>query len=72
MEQLYKEILQFFLIIFNRQVRSDVLLGVHAGSQDLKKLLDEISISYNVNLSDFIDVEEMKVDLFVKKVATRL
>jgi hypothetical protein len=46
MEQLYKEILQFFLIIFNRQVRSDVLLGVHAGSQDLKKLLDEISISF--------------------------
>lgn len=72
MDKLYREILQFLADYFNRQVRSDVLMGTYAGNEDLKELLYEITMSYNVNLSDFRDVENMKVDYFVKKVSARL
>lgn len=72
MNNLYREILQFLADYFNRQVRSDVLMGTYAGNEDLKELLYKITMSYNVNLSDFRDVENMSVDHFVKKVVARL
>lgn len=69
---LYREILQFLADYFNKQVRSDLTMGVYAGNEDLQELINEIALSYNVNLSDMVDFEEMKIDLFVKKIVERL
>ncbi|MEK4427719.1 hypothetical protein MHB54_00515 [Paenibacillus sp. FSL M7-0802] len=68
----YNVILQYLEHYFQKKIQINHIVGVYADGITLEFLKESIKDSYLVDLSDLSDIENMKVDLFIKTVAERM
>lgn len=68
---MYQEILQFISNHLNKRIYIKETMGHYADEHDLNELIEEISISYSVNLKSLKNVSDITVNDFIVYVVNK-